>query len=219
MTFSASPSFRDWKATPTHWPAELNAGPPELPGLIAASICTASKSHEPCTYCCAQPRPRLPVAVRTDPRQAPARPHCHAVKAAVGLLTRRGRLAAQRVLHFRDPEGTHRLPWSTRGWAVGDAYLHVQPRDDALSHAHVLAADRIADDRDGLLQEWERAEADRFQPFPERLVVHCEQREVTLRPCARSTTKHARLTSHDGSHSWPARVLIACPRASNACRR
>jgi hypothetical protein len=55
MTFSASPSFRDWKATPTHWPAELNAGPPELPGLIAASICTASKSHEPCTYCCAQP--------------------------------------------------------------------------------------------------------------------------------------------------------------------
>ena len=26
---------------PITWPAALNVGPPELPGLIAASICTA----------------------------------------------------------------------------------------------------------------------------------------------------------------------------------
>ena len=48
--FSASPEpAMDWKAMPTHSPARLNTGPPELPELIAASICTPSSSVDPCT--------------------------------------------------------------------------------------------------------------------------------------------------------------------------
>ena len=36
--FSASSFFRLWNAMPTHAPLALNAGPPLLPLLIAASI-------------------------------------------------------------------------------------------------------------------------------------------------------------------------------------
>ena len=30
-----------WSLSPITWPAALISGPPELPGLIAASVCTA----------------------------------------------------------------------------------------------------------------------------------------------------------------------------------
>ena len=48
--FSASSCFRLWNATPTHSPRALNAGPPEFPALIAASICSPRSSEEPCEY-------------------------------------------------------------------------------------------------------------------------------------------------------------------------
>ena len=48
--FSASSCLRDWNATPTHSPLELNAGPPLFPELIAASICKPRSSLLPWEY-------------------------------------------------------------------------------------------------------------------------------------------------------------------------
>ena len=48
--FSASPSLRDWNAMPTHSPSSLKAGPPLLPALMAASICTPRSSLDPWAY-------------------------------------------------------------------------------------------------------------------------------------------------------------------------
>jgi hypothetical protein len=46
--FSTSDDVSDWKATPTTSPASFTTGPPELPGLMAASIWIASSVSPPC---------------------------------------------------------------------------------------------------------------------------------------------------------------------------
>ena len=48
--FSASSCFKLWNATPHTIPLELNAGPPLLPLLIAASICRLNNSVRTCAY-------------------------------------------------------------------------------------------------------------------------------------------------------------------------
>src|SRR5215472_12672300 len=42
--------------TPITWPAALNSGPPELPGLIAASVWMAPRADDPLRYCLLQPQ-------------------------------------------------------------------------------------------------------------------------------------------------------------------
>ena len=44
----AQRTLKDWKAIPTHSPRALKEGPPELPELMAASICSTALLQVTC---------------------------------------------------------------------------------------------------------------------------------------------------------------------------
>ena len=48
--FSATSASIDWNAMPVQHPSRSKTGPPELPELMAASICTPRSSRDPWTY-------------------------------------------------------------------------------------------------------------------------------------------------------------------------
>jgi hypothetical protein len=67
------PPVRICELTPTTWPAALSSGPPELPGLMGASVWIASSIPNPLGAVIWRPSAEMmpSVAVRSSPKGLP----------------------------------------------------------------------------------------------------------------------------------------------------